>query len=85
VGERAKAFKSISPGLLPPLGIIFGLFVGFVAAQAWNNPERAKAAVSTEASALRTVILLSDNFPEGPKTRLHALIRRYITHTVTLE
>ena len=85
VGERAKAFKNISPGLLPPLGIIFGLFVAFVAAQVWNDVERAKAAVSTEASALRAVILLSDNFPEEPKTRLHALIRRYITHTVTLE
>src|SRR5262249_42018952 len=26
-GERARAFKGISPGLLPPLGIIFGLFL----------------------------------------------------------
>ena len=25
--ERARAFKAISPGLLPPLGILFGLFV----------------------------------------------------------
>ena len=23
-GERARAFKAISPGMLPPLGIIFG-------------------------------------------------------------
>ena len=28
VGERAHAFKSVSPGMLPPLGIVFGLFVG---------------------------------------------------------
>ena len=27
VGERARSFKAISPGLLPVLGIIFGLFV----------------------------------------------------------
>jgi hypothetical protein len=26
VGERARAFKSVSPGMLPPLGIVFGLF-----------------------------------------------------------
>ena len=26
VGERARAFKAVSPGLLSPLGIIFGLF-----------------------------------------------------------
>ena len=25
VGERARAFKSVSPGMLPPLGIVFGL------------------------------------------------------------
>ena len=29
VGERARAFKGVSPGLLPPLGIIFGLLVAF--------------------------------------------------------
>ena len=28
-GERGRAFKAISPGMLPPLGIIFGLFVAF--------------------------------------------------------
>ena len=36
-GERARAFKVISPGMLPPLGIIFGLFVAFTAAQVWND------------------------------------------------
>ena len=24
VGDRARAFKGLSPGMLPPLGIIFG-------------------------------------------------------------
>jgi len=32
-GERSRIFKGLSPGMLPPLGIIFGLFVAFVAAQ----------------------------------------------------
>src|SRR5215467_11605759 len=77
VGERAKAFKSISPGLLPPLGIIFGLFVAFVAAQVWNDVERAKAAVSSEASALSTVIFLSASFPGQPEARLRELTRQY--------
>jgi hypothetical protein len=27
VDERARSFKAISAGMLPPLGIIFGLFV----------------------------------------------------------
>jgi len=30
-GERARAFKSASPGMLPPLGILFALFVAFTA------------------------------------------------------
>jgi hypothetical protein len=31
-GGRARSFKAVSPGMLPPLGIVFGLFVAFVAA-----------------------------------------------------
>ena len=50
VGERARAFKGVSPGLLSPLGVIFGLFVAFVAVQVWTNADHAKAAVSSEAS-----------------------------------
>jgi hypothetical protein len=29
VGERARSFKAVSPAMLPPLCIIFGLFVAF--------------------------------------------------------
>jgi hypothetical protein len=85
VGERTEAFRRVSPGLLPPLGIIFGLFVAFVAAQAWNDADRAKSAVSTEASALRAVILLAESFPGETEQRVHALIRRHITEAVTQE
>ena len=55
VGERARSFKAVSPGMLPPLGIIFGLFVAFTAVQVWNDTDRANAAVTREASALRSV------------------------------
>ena len=85
VGARTAAFKGVSPGLLPPLGIIFGLFVAFVAAQVWNDVDRAKVAVNGEASALRAVILLADGFPGEPRTRLHTLVRRQITEAVTQE
>src|SRR5216684_7176408 len=77
-GERARAFKGISPGMLPPLGIIFGLFVAFTAAQVWNDNDRANAAVNREASALRAVVVLAANLPEDPKEHLRNLIRRYI-------
>src|SRR6266513_5979417 len=59
---RGRSFKAVSPGLLPPLGIIFGLFVAFTAAQVWNDSERAQTAVNREASALRTVVVLSSTF-----------------------
>jgi hypothetical protein len=70
VGDRARAFKAFSPGMLPPLGIIFGLLVGFVAVQVWNDFDKAKVAVATEASSLRAVVLLDENFPE--QQRIHA-------------
>src|SRR5216684_6988156 len=73
VGERARSFKAVSPGMLPPLGIIFGLLVAFTAAQVWNDNERANAAVDPEASALRAVVVLAASFPGEPEAQLRAL------------
>jgi hypothetical protein len=78
VNDRARAFKAVSPGMLPPLGILFALLVGFIAVEVWNNYDKAKVAVATEASALRAVVLLAGTFPEEQKTRIHALIDRHI-------
>ncbi|HKX09220.1 MAG TPA: DUF4239 domain-containing protein [Stellaceae bacterium] len=85
VGERARSFKAVSPGMLPPLGIIFGLFVAFTAAQVWSDNEQAGAAVNREASALRSVVLLAANFPGDSETRLLALVRRYIEDSASQE
>jgi hypothetical protein len=85
VGERARAFKAVSPGMLPPLATIFALLVGFLSAQVWNDNDRASAAVNREASALRAVVLLGAAFPGEPETRLRELIRRYIQEAVTHE
>lgn len=84
-GGRAKSFKAISPGMLPPLGIIFGLFVAFTAAQVWSDNDRASVAVSREASALRAVLVLAANFPGEPETRLRNLIREDVQETATIE
>ena len=84
-GERGRAFASISPGLLPPMGIIFALLVGFLAAQVWSSGEHAAAAVSEEASALRAVVLLSSEFPGQPEARMRSLVRRHIDDAVTKE
>jgi hypothetical protein len=85
VDDRARAFKALSPGMLPPLGIIFGLLVGFVAVQVWNDFDRAKMAVASEASALRGVVLLAGSFPEEQRSRLRALINRHIQDAVQQE
>lgn len=82
VGERALAFKALSPGMLPSLGIIFGLLVGFIAVQVWSDFDRAKAAVSAEASALRAVVLLSEALPGEQERHLRSLINRHIDAAV---
>src|SRR4051794_24254590 len=84
-GERAQAFKAISPGMLPPLAIVFALLVGFLAAQDWNDADRASTAVSREASALRAVVLLAGAFPGETETRVRSLVRLYIHDAVTIE
>jgi hypothetical protein len=82
VNDRARAFKAVSPGMLPPLGILFALLVGFIAVEVWNNYDKAKVAVASEASALRAVVLLAGTFPEKQKTRIYALIDRHIEEAI---
>jgi len=85
VGERAKAFKALSPGMLPPLGIIFGLLVGFIAAQVWSDFEKAKVAVANEASALRTVNLLAEDLPAEQRARIRSLVTQHIDNAIHQE
>jgi hypothetical protein len=40
VGERGKAFKAVSPGMLPPMGLLFGLLIGFLAARSGATQAR---------------------------------------------
>jgi uncharacterized protein DUF4239 len=85
VNERAKGFKAVSPGVLPPLGILFALLVGFIAVEVWGNFDKAKGAVTTEASALRAVVLLAGAFPDEQRTRIYALVNRHIDESVNKE
>src|SRR5262249_48361086 len=68
----------VSPGLLPPLGIMFALFVAFTASQVWNDNNRAQTAVDHEASALKTIVVLSESFSGDTEARLRDLIRDHI-------
>jgi hypothetical protein len=65
-GERAHVFKRVSPGMLSPLGTVFGLLVVFSIFQLWGDFDRARMAVDREASAIRTVVLLATSFPGEP-------------------
>jgi len=85
VGERARSFKAVSPGLLPPLGILFALFIAFTASQVWSDNDRANAIVDREASALRTVLILAAAFPGEADTHLRGLIRSYVADAVAQE
>jgi hypothetical protein len=83
--EWARAFKAVSPGVLPVLGVLFALLVGFIAVEVWNTFDRAKTAVATEASALRAAVLLARNFPEEQRTRIDAPINRHVEVAVQQE
>jgi hypothetical protein len=84
-GKLAKSYKSVSVGMLPSLGIIFGLFVAFTAAQVWADNDRASAAISREASALRSVLVFAASFPGEPQQALHNLVKDYVQQTATVE
>jgi len=83
-GQR-DALSAVSPGLLPPLALVFGLLIGFLAAGVWSNSSNAQQAVDNEASALRSVDLLDRDFPAADQRRLDLLIRSYIEQAVTHE
>jgi Protein of unknown function (DUF4239) len=83
--EWARAFKAVSPGVLPVLGVLFALLVGFIAVEVWSTFDKAKTAVTTEASALRAVVLLARNFSDEQRTRIDALINRHIEVAIQQE
>jgi hypothetical protein len=84
-GPRAQAFKALSPGMLPPMGLLFALLAGFLAVQVWNDAGVAQQAVDSEASALRSVELLARAFPGRPEARMRVLLRRQIEEAVNEE
>jgi hypothetical protein len=85
VGKRREAFKAVSPGMLPPMGLLFGLIVGFLAAQVWSDASNAQQAVTREASALRATAILARTFPGERQARIDALLRSYIRDAADVE
>jgi len=71
--------------MLPPLGILFGLFVAFTAAQVWGDNDRASTAVDREATSLSSVLFMASNFPGEPEAKIRSLIHDYIEQVTTQE
>jgi len=82
---HGKSFKAVSPGMLSPLGVLFGLFVAFTAAQVWRDNDRATEAVSHEASSLRTALVFAASFPGEGEAKLHDLIKAYVHEMASVE
>ena len=83
--DRGRSFKAVSPGLLPPLGIMFALFVAFTASQVWNDNQRAQTAVDREASALRAIVVMSASYSADIEAQFRDLIRSYIEEATAKE
>src|SRR5262249_5973086 len=81
-GDRSRL---VDPGILSPLGVVFGLLIVFTAAQVWGDLERANTAVADEASALRDVILFARSLSEDDNSRLRTLVERHIEVSETEE
>ena len=84
-GERARIFKQVSAGLLPPLGILFGLMVVFCIGEVLSNLQHANLEVDREASAIRMVVLLAAGFPGEPEKDIRAFVRRHVDEAVSVE
>jgi Protein of unknown function (DUF4239) len=82
---RAPIFKGVSPVMLTPLAVLFGLIVAFLSSQVWSDSQRANATVAREASALRTVLLLAPNFSGDTEARIRTLVRRHIDDAINRE
>ena len=83
--ERGRKAHAMSPGLLSPLGVVFGLLVVFTGAQVWGDMDRARSSVNQEANALRTAVLLADAFPDSSARRIRTLVRRQIDQETAAE
>jgi hypothetical protein len=81
-GDRARSFKSMSPVVLTPLAVVLALLVGFLSAQVWSDADRASAAVTREASALRTVLIAAAIVPPESGARIRELVRRHVRDAV---
>src|SRR5262249_39660791 len=79
---HASVLKASSPVTLTPLAVIFGLLVGFLAADVWPSFERARPIVAQEAGALRQASILADALPDDERSLVRAGLQQYVSYAV---
>jgi hypothetical protein len=85
-GPHGAALKALSPGMLPPMSLVFGLIVGFLVAGLWSDLGDARDAVNREASSLRSAeLVVAATFPGATTSRIDALIHQQINDAATKE
>lgn len=75
----------VSPGMFTPASVTFGLIIGFLASQIWADNSRAFAVVMQEASALKTIVTISEVFPSPKRGELDSAVISYIDRAVNVE
>jgi Protein of unknown function (DUF4239) len=65
--------------------VIFGLLVGFLAADVWPNFERARATVGQEALGLRQALLFAEALAPEERRLVRNGVQEHITHAVSVE
>lgn len=83
--HRIRWLRALSPITVTPLSMLFGLIVSFLAAQVWTESDRAHAAVTREAMALRSIVVVAGGLPEPAATSLRSLVRHYVDEVVRKE
>jgi hypothetical protein len=77
-----EELRTVTPGVLSPLGAVLGILIAFLAARVWANVDRAEEYVTQEISALRQAALLVKSLPPDVRDRFQAGIKEHLKFIV---
>ena len=77
-----EELRTVTPGVLSPLGAILGIMIAFLAARVWANVDRAEEYVTQEISALRQAALIVKSLPPDVRDRFQAGIKEHLKFIV---
>lgn len=79
------ALKAVSPVTLTPVAVVFGLLVGFLAADVWPNFDRARTFVGQEATQLSEALVFSEARSPEVRRLVRGAIREHVRDAVERE